>query len=631
MEGEESEEKHAETKLETTSLPDAGEDRPFRLEISYVYTRVRKNFGRPLRLTPMAPKFLVQMPPNDELKELHIRLEPAPISTQVELQMSAHEVDAQATPYTRRTQKHVEGGYPIEVNTADLDMVVRYQKKQGKGEELFRVLPILIGRMERCLNQNNSTDLYERYFTPPHFEEEAPNRPLKVKTVYTFKDPMTPFRPTVDVAWEPGSEVRLASAHCVLDFGRVDYTRDTYSYVWNLMNPNRPELVLDAGMQTSCLEFNPKEKRIICGGLCSGQMCFWDTRKGSKPVAFSNIYESFRDIPTCVLWINSKTGTECFSSASDGQVLWWDTRSLKEPIDKLLLDLSKSDEQLFPRATGISKLGYEHTMPNKFMAGTENGSLVVLNRKGKTLNEKVGTIFNCHHTPIRACKRNPGYLKIFMTAGDWRVKIWSEDCKEQEIFSTRYETTQIAGCTWAPNRGSVFYVAKKDASLDVWDLLYKTDVPMITHKLGTVPFTCLKENEDGTHLAIGDENGNTNLVEMSDHFTEMDKADRAHINGYFDLEGHREKLIEAKNREVRLRARTAGEETEKPKMPIMEMRTNAFVEFNQRLEKFEMDLNSRIASNMDMSSVNIHEKSSTIGDRSISIGADKSFPSTTSA
>ena len=54
----------------------------------------------------------------------------------------------------------------------------------------------------------------------------------------------------------------------------------------------------------------------------------------------------------------SFTGTECFTTSTDGQVLWWDIRKMAEPTETLILDLAKGDK---PTLGGIS-LEYESTM-----------------------------------------------------------------------------------------------------------------------------------------------------------------------------------------------------------------------------------------------------------------------------
>lgn len=67
----------------------------------------------------------------------------------------------------------------------------------------------------------------------------------------------------------------------------------------------------------------------------------------------------------------------------------WDTRKLNEPIERLLIDPIKSDEQSISRSYGVTVLEYESTMPTKFMCGTDVGMVFVCNRKGKSPMEKI--------------------------------------------------------------------------------------------------------------------------------------------------------------------------------------------------------------------------------------------------
>lgn len=41
-----------------------------------------------------------------------------------------------------------------------------------------------------------------------------------------------------------------------------------------LENPNRPELVIDAGVPIVCLEYNPRDVNTLVGGLYNGQVIF---------------------------------------------------------------------------------------------------------------------------------------------------------------------------------------------------------------------------------------------------------------------------------------------------------------------------------------------------------------------
>lgn len=90
----------------------------------------------------------------------------------------------------------------------------------------------------------------------------------------------------------------------------------------------------------------------------------------------------------------------------------------------------------FSIALGCVSLEYEHTMPTKFMVGTELGRIISCNRKAKTAPEKMASIFSGHMGPVYSIKRNPAFPKIFLTNGDWSVKVFSEDIRDAPIISS---------------------------------------------------------------------------------------------------------------------------------------------------------------------------------------------------
>lgn len=139
----------------------------------------------------------------------------------------------------------------------------------------------------------------------------------------------------------------------------------------------------------------------------------FDRRKGSHPVEATSLDRSHRDPVWKVIWIQSKTGSECFSTSTDGIVLWWDIRKFSEPIEFMYLDPTK--KQKADKAQGAYALEYESTIPTKFMAGTEHGTIIQCNRKGKTPAEKISAVFHGHYGPIYAIQRNPFFPKNFLS------------------------------------------------------------------------------------------------------------------------------------------------------------------------------------------------------------------------
>ena len=69
-----------------------------------------------------------------------------------------------------------------------------------------------------------------------------------------------------------------------------------------------------------------QDSHILIGGCYNGQLAFWDTRKGPMPVETTPVESAHHDPVYKVIWLQSKTGTECFSGSTDGLALWWDIR-----------------------------------------------------------------------------------------------------------------------------------------------------------------------------------------------------------------------------------------------------------------------------------------------------------------
>ena len=52
--------------------------------------------------------------------------------------------------------------------------------------------------------------------------------------------------------------------------------------------------------------------------------------------------------------------TEFFSAATDGNIYWWDTKKMNQPVDRLVLNLEKNDKPEY--ASAITKLEYDSSM-----------------------------------------------------------------------------------------------------------------------------------------------------------------------------------------------------------------------------------------------------------------------------
>lgn len=532
------------------------------MEIVYVYTKKRAEFGRQCNFSDRPAELHVDIVPDPSLTENFVERNPVDQGTQNVQEMSEHEVNTERFETDTRGINHTEGGWPKDVNPQEIEQVMRFRKKVEKEESYVNTVAQLAGVMEHCIRQNNAIDIYEEYFDDVIIDEaeETPS----AKTINVFRDPNDITRTATHISWFPDGPRKLAIAYCNLEFQGSPPDTCMDSYIWDIENPNKPEMTLKPVSPLVCLEYNPKDSHILIGGQYNGQIAYWDTRKGSQPVEVSPIEHSHRDPAYKTIWLQSKTGTECFSASTDGQALWWDTRKLGEPTEKLVLDPTKKQD--ITKAQGGISLEYESTMPTKFMVGTEQGNVMSCNRKAKTPAEKIVALYPGHYGPVYALQRNPFFPKNFLTVGDWTARVWSEDIRESSIMWTKYHMAYLTDGCWSPVRPAVFYTTKMDGSLDIWDLVFKQNDPTLSIQVCDEPLHSIRVQESGHLIATGSKSGTTTLLELSEGLCTLQRNEKSLVTAMFERETRREKILESRHREMKLkdRSKSSQDKEEEP-------------------------------------------------------------------
>ncbi|XP_064614684.1 dynein intermediate chain 3, ciliary-like [Liolophura sinensis] len=532
------------------------------MEIVYVYTKKRSEFGRQCNFSDRQAELHVDIIPDPSLAENFIVRNPVDTGIQCVQEMSEHEVNTERFETDSRGINHTEGGWPKDINPQEVEQVMRFRKKVEKDEMYINTIQQLGTVMEHCIRQNNAIDIYEEYFEDVEIDQvdEVPS----AKTINVFRDPNEIKRTATHISWFPDGPRKLAVAYCNLEFQGSSPDTSMDSYIWDIENPNKPEMVMKPVSPLVCLEYNPKDAHVLLGGCYNGQIAYWDTRKGSQPVEVSPIEHSHRDPAYKVIWIQSKTGTECFSASTDGQVLWWDIRKMGEPTEKLILDPTKKQD--ITKAEGAMCLEYEPTIPTKFMVGLEQGGIMSCNRKAKTPAEKIVAIYKNHHGPVYSLQRNPFFPKNFLSVGDWTARIWSEDIRESSIMWTKYHTSYLTDGCWSPIRPSVFYTTKMDGTLDIWDFIFKQNDPTLSLQVCDDALHSIRVQEQGRLVACGSELGTTTLLELSDSLCTLQRNEKALVTAMFERETRREKILDARHREMKLKERVkssqAGQQEE---------------------------------------------------------------------
>ncbi|NXG08462.1 DNAI2 protein, partial [Sakesphorus luctuosus] len=543
------------------------------MEIKLEYTRKRSEFGRPCTFSDLPGEVTVDIPPDPSLAAEFIPQDPVS-----DVSVSPAQVNTERVEVTSQGVNHVEGGWPKHIDPRNSDMTTRFREEVERDEIYTRSILHLGTLMERCIRQNNAINIYEEYFgeDEEQEEEEIPS----AKTISVLRDPNEVRRMATHLSWHPDACKELAVAYCSLDFQdkRSDMSFD--SYIWDLGNPYKPELTLLLSSPAVTLEYNPKDWHHVLGGCYNGQIVYWDTRKGGLTVEVTPMEFSHRDPVYGVSWLPSRTGTECFSASTDGQVLWWDIRKLSQPSDRLVLDITREDQ--LKNALGAISLDFSLSMPTKFLVGTEQGSIINCNRDAKTPPEKIANVFRGHIGAVYAVARSPFYPKVFLSVGDWTARIWSEEILDSSsIMETKCHVPYLLDGCWSPVKPAVFFTARSDGTLDVWDFLFHQKNPSLSLKVSNEPLFSLCPQDNGRIIGCGTKQGTVTLLEISSGFCTLRKNEKSLASTMFEREARREKALLDKQRELQVReqllAQAKGqEEKEDPQEVFKQTRTEFF-------------------------------------------------------
>nr|XP_014350096.1 PREDICTED: dynein intermediate chain 2, axonemal [Latimeria chalumnae] len=465
------------------------------MEIVYVYTKKRSEFGRQCNFSDRPAELHVDIIPDPSLAENFIEKNPCDTAVQCVQVMSEHEANTERFETETRGINHSEGGWPKDINPQEMEQTIRFRKKVEKDENYVNIVMQLGSLMDHCIKQNNAINIYEEYFEEDEAAVEISEEPPSAKTINVFR------------------------------------AKNLLYFI--VESPNKPEMTIKPVSPLVCLEYNPKDTHVLVGGCYNGQIAYWDTRKGSQCVELSVIEHGHRDPVYKVIWLQSKTGTECFSASTDGQILWWDIRKMNEPTEKLVLDPSKRGN--LDNALGAISLEFEPTMVSTELSTT---------------------------CDLSSCLRCARYHMCYLTDG-----------------------------YWSPVRPTVFFTSKMDGTLDVWDFLFKQSDPTLSVKVCDEPLNSLRIQDSGRFVACGSHYGTATLLEISAGLCTLQRNEKALATMMFERETRREKILEARYREMRLKERSKtepGKEEEtkepEPKEPTEDLIARAEKEFFEIIE-----------------------------------------------
>lgn len=562
------------------------------MDCAYMYQKSRDAFGRQCNFDDV-PAQLMQELKSTPAPDGTIPLGASTITWDSSKYISHSAIATQPIKRSNKGMVHREGGWPAEIDMDDEAAVNRFRKRREKGakpkgsQAAVEPLGVTVKRLgpivQLGVKQNNTINIYEKYFEDAY--EDHSSEPPSAKGMAVLRDPSDIQRTATCIDWYQDGATRIAVSYAIgkfQDSRLMQKTLPVKSYIWDVQKPNTPESSVHPSSPLLSLRFNPKNPETLIGGCYNGLVSFFDRRKKrDTPCATSIIEKSHHDPVYDARWTQSKTGTLCCSSSTDGHLLWWDTRRLSEPHDVIVLKDTNG------KIYGASSMAYNaEAGPHKYLVGTEQGMVANVNARNKKLNGGVSISSpgpGKHHGAIYSIERNPFHPKYFMTVGDWTARVWTEDLKSP-IMTTKYHQSYVTAGCWSPTRPGVFLVTRKDGIMDVWDYFSKQNEVAFSYKVSDSPLSSVALSRGGfpQMVAVGDESGTVSLLELSESLSVQQNNERQAMAGMFQREMLREKNLIAMEKETASRRPKGGDSR---KADEKDMKTNA--EEEEALMKIE--------------------------------------------
>jgi len=439
------------------------------MDLAYEYTRKRVDFGRHPKFEDTEIISICDTEPTNEFNESYVPREHTMMEIDCVPEVSEHWVNTERFIQDDQGMNHEEGGWPKEVNTQEFSEKQRHIRKLETDETFEEQAHELATRAQALVMQGNAIDLYETYFDDTC--EDHTGEPPAAKTLTIFRDPHAEMtRGVSKICWHPDSQNKIAISYCTLQFQKMPDNIPLNSYIWDVVNPNRPDFTIKPQSPLVTTVFNPKSSEHLAGGCYNGSIGFWDLRKGQAPVGKTLIEQSHNDPVYDIHWIQSRTGSEFCSVSTDGFMHWWDIRKLSSgPMDSMRL-VGEENGPVY----GATCMEYRTDAgATRFMIGTEQGTLMTIERKAKkdqesqkSIKAQYGLDSGRHHGPVYSIERNIAFPKYILTVGDWAANIWMEDIRTP-VMSTPYDPAYLTAGAWSPTRPGVFFTAKTNGVIDV--------------------------------------------------------------------------------------------------------------------------------------------------------------------
>ncbi|XP_002740173.1 dynein axonemal intermediate chain 3-like [Saccoglossus kowalevskii] len=450
-------------------------------------------------------------------------------------------------------------------------------------------------RFELCLQQNEIMDVFFDDWMALADEDSTfgSKSDNHLKEYQSFTDLQFSKEKTITcVDWHPSIKgvIAVSCAERLSFDERVDNSSKVLMtpsliLVWSFTDPIHPQLLLEAPDDIFCFKFNPVDPNIVAGGCINGQVVLWDITRWADRLKNTPRGKQMKK--------NTMMSLLPLARLDGGSGEYGPTRiSIREKQgDRSILDNSKSDQKPDTSTTHLSstlRTGSAKdkklldNVVTKFYVGTEDGELVYCDWKydkdpdsGKLAPVRPDWCKLLHDSSINTLQRSPFFKDIILCVGGWNFTIWKEGVEYGPLLASSASHKKLTAGRWSPSRPGVFYIAKQDGNVDVWDILDRTHEPSLTQNVTAASITSIYPwavSNKQHLLAIADGVGTLHILEIPWTLRHASTNEVTSVSNYFDREVKRLEFVEERRQfrildKRRIDADEAARKAAKPQIP----------------------------------------------------------------
>jgi len=288
-------------------------------------------------------------------------------------------------------------------------------------------------------------------------------------------------------------------------------------------------------------ETNDEVNQLITGSL-DGQVFFWDLRFKKELKMLDLTWRPLLKIAISSLDNTYDYGILCLNIQKS---LIFDVDSKKDK-GKSLKFSDKTQEK------NNSNIEIDKKQLCKFFCGTEDGDLIYANWlsseivEDKGSSSRVENVFEGHYGPICDIKRSPFFPSIVLSVGGKSFRIWKEGVSDGPILTSPLSTVNLTSGEWSPTRPGVFFIGKRDGTIEIWDLIDRSNAATSCQNISSTGVTFLiihqyknKNRTNRQFLASGDDDGTLHVIEIPKNLTKIKRNEKSLMKNFFEREESR--------------------------------------------------------------------------------------------